>query len=1301
MLFSLFGVNLLWAADKTVTFTTTSATSFTSPTDGIYLTLAGGSYQSNNQYKFPRGSSANIYSNYIIKNIVFNLLSNPVAPDYFTASSGNVTYANQAFTWTGLTKNVTFYNDKNNTGDGKDIRITSIVVTYTDSDPSSVSDNTIQTYPYTWDFTDESIWQTSIEEMSVFTSQWDYESSTQNEFRPRMAHNDWGYNISMIKGLRFSKTTVNGSPCLDHLNKCIWVENGTIITIPSVKAGQRIVVSGNTTITNVENATLTDGEYVVGADGDVKLTFNSSWITSIAVKKTDVVLGVRQSSLLTKTYGDGDFHFLVTVNPESALINDLFSVGSNSNTNVITVTKYNVNDEKKSYDYRCVVGNPGTSEVIFKFAGNDVYNPAELKVTFTVNKKDQTLYFAETEVQTDYVANGTLASPTLTQSENGGELSYSSSNPNVATVASDGTLTIKNSGTTTITANAAETDYLKSVTASYTLTVNPTSSTSYELAWQNPAPYSMALGNTYNNTVLVDGSATDYKGLVFAYKSSNQRIAEVEEITVNDQKQAHVVSKGNGTCTITAYTTNNGANAYQEISFDVTVTAGQISLKFYPEEGWVTVGSTITPHLSLSSIAIDDVVSVTATSSDPSIATIDYDLTTTAKTTMGGTDANPIPQYAQFFPTITGKAVGDATITVNFKSYTYADATVTYTIHVTNADPSNPNFNWASNNREYYLYTTDFMEMPSITGTSNGNESFCKGEICASNQAYVYQMYYENGSRKIDWYNEDFLLGEGVPDYSLTSSGGQAYIFVVDNERARPNTEKLFIYGDQVGDVKLTAIDPQDSNIKLAEITIHIIDKSQKADKEQSDYISSMSFPYTWDFTGKFEFDDNTSDNNGLNPVYWVKKGDNFSLSYGTAMGYDYADTKQNGKVGKTLNESTDILYKPFIGLNNNIMPQFYGMSIALANFNQGRWESREDRLRITKYINDDEPRLYINGGTHKIQMPTAVKRATDHMDAFKIYVKARSPKNSNDPKVICSVNGDRKEIPVGDEPTYACFDAEFGDNIQLWVNNVEIYWIAYTTEAKSISQHGYATYSYAEDMDFDKTEETQNVETFTVSAATGSSATLTKLSKAKANQGFVIKGDQGSYYFIANARNVADYSYNTDCQIKGGTTGVTSMMVGTVNEAQTVKGGLTNDIMNAISAAKDNAELLSILQNYDCGDHLNYVLAPSGHKWNDTSNTEGYSGLGFYIAADDGVSVAIQSAYLPIPVTTIWKVNNNSGDGIFYLSFDENGDETDGIMEVTRNRQGDGHFYNLNGVRVENPVKGIYIHNGKKIVIK
>ena len=44
----------------------------------------------------------------------------------------------------------------------------------------------------------------------------------------------------------------------------------------------------------------------------------------------------------------------------------------------------------------------------------------------------------------------------------------------------------------------------------------------------------------------------------------------------------------------------------------------------------------------------------------------------------------------------------------------------------------------------------------------------------------------------------------------------------------------------------------------------------------------------------------------------------------------------------------------------------------------------------------------------------------------------------------------------------------------------------------------------------------------------------------------------------------------------------------------------------------------------------------------------------------------------------------------------------TTGIQTIKGNAQRqDGKWYTLSGVAVENPTKGLYIHNGKKVVIK
>jgi hypothetical protein len=52
------------------------------------------------------------------------------------------------------------------------------------------------------------------------------------------------------------------------------------------------------------------------------------------------------------------------------------------------------------------------------------------------------------------------------------------------------------------------------------------------------------------------------------------------------------------------------------------------------------------------------------------------------------------------------------------------------------------------------------------------------------------------------------------------------------------------------------------------------------------------------------------------------------------------------------------------------------------------------------------------------------------------------------------------------------------------------------------------------------------------------------------------------------------------------------------------------------------------------------------------------------------------------------------------FLAFDEDG-ETTGISTIQNAEQGTKEIYNLNGQRVNQPAKGLYIVNGKKVFIK
>ena len=107
-----------------------------------------------------------------------------------------------------------------------------------------------------------------------------------------------------------------------------------------------------------------------------------------------------------------------------------------------------------------------------------VYNPritgmgdyaGELTASFTIEKTDAALDFAEKQVTKNSDADDFVNVVSLITD---GQLSYSSSNPEVATVSADGTVSIIKKGKTTITVSAAEGKNYKAATASYELIVS-------------------------------------------------------------------------------------------------------------------------------------------------------------------------------------------------------------------------------------------------------------------------------------------------------------------------------------------------------------------------------------------------------------------------------------------------------------------------------------------------------------------------------------------------------------------------------------------------------------------------------------------------------------------------------------------------------------------------------------------------------------------------------------------------------------------------------------------------------------
>ena len=174
--------------------------------------------------------------------------------------------------------------------------ITSIDITYK---TGGLDNYTVQDYPYTWNFTVESLWNKSE---SQFVSEiWTHSTNGVDEWR-NTAHKEptvaTGYDVDLLRGLRFT-----GHVCADRRGNCVSLPKTATITIPSLHKGQKVKISytgvGILPTTNLKNFQERKDNieiYKVTQDGDAILTIDPKgadwgvWISQISVIDTAPVL---------------------------------------------------------------------------------------------------------------------------------------------------------------------------------------------------------------------------------------------------------------------------------------------------------------------------------------------------------------------------------------------------------------------------------------------------------------------------------------------------------------------------------------------------------------------------------------------------------------------------------------------------------------------------------------------------------------------------------------------------------------------------------------------------------------------------------------------------------------------------------------------------------------------------------------------------------------------------------------------------------------------------------------------------
>lgn len=174
--------------------------------------------------------------------------------------------------------------------------ITSIDITY----KTGGLDNTVQAYPYTWNFRDESLWKKS--ESQFVPEIWTYNTEKGADEWRNTGHEPTvatGYDVDLLRGLRFT-----GHVCADRKGNCVSLPTKATITIPLLQKGQKVKISTYTGVGILPTLNLKVFQerkdnieiYKVTQNGDAILTIDPNgagwgvWISQISVLDAAPVL---------------------------------------------------------------------------------------------------------------------------------------------------------------------------------------------------------------------------------------------------------------------------------------------------------------------------------------------------------------------------------------------------------------------------------------------------------------------------------------------------------------------------------------------------------------------------------------------------------------------------------------------------------------------------------------------------------------------------------------------------------------------------------------------------------------------------------------------------------------------------------------------------------------------------------------------------------------------------------------------------------------------------------------------------
>ncbi|WP_288919770.1 hypothetical protein [uncultured Prevotella sp.] len=295
----------------------------------------------------------------------------------------------------------------------------------------------------------------------------------------------------------------------------------------------------------------------------------------------------------------------------------------------------------------------------------------------------------------------------------------------------------------------------------------------------------------------------------------------------------------------------------------------------------------------------------------------------------------------------------------------------------------------------------------------------------------------------------------------------------------------------------------------------------------------------------------------------------------------------------------------------------------------------------------------------------------------FKAYILAKMGDNGSIANGSTTLTGTDYTAGKSNGEKIFVVDGKNGGNIDLKVKNATIEKIGVTGTFKKLNAYNsksYATEYRDHNEKYDLTGIFTNGKTLNVKYITGvdndaHKAKTTSISIAPEKTGVIL---------ICSSTDNVDAIPLFVADINSSVNNMkTNLLKGTLTDTNQLESDGTNYVFTVVS----------------------YNLDANGNIANDDEGTN--STLGFYrVANNDNSDLAANKAYLHVPSSTSAK-NFYVIEGIF-----DNGDTPTSIASVSDNAgssMDEGCYYTLTGIRMNSrPTRaGIYIHNGKKIVIK